>query len=112
MCEAYCYNANGLPEAQRISAKLGTWHDRGAEERLTVLTRKTKQKAVLVESFFCDNKDDYAKAKNLVWMSRKADRRGHSGKTSQLVAQPKAKYYIQAGAYGTKRKCRRNGEST
>ena len=32
-CETYCYNANGLPEAQRISAKLGTvWHDRGAEE--------------------------------------------------------------------------------
>ena len=66
-CEVYCYNANGLPEAQRISAKLGTvWHDRGAEERPGLYwTRKTKAKAVLVESFFCDNKDDYAKAKKL-----------------------------------------------
>ena len=53
-CEAYCYNANGLPEAQRISAKLGTvWHDRGAEERPGLYwTRKTKAKAVLVESCF------------------------------------------------------------
>ena len=89
-CEAYCYNANGLPEAQRISAKLGTvWHDRGAEERPGLYwTRKTKAKAVLVESFFCDNK---------------VIAEGILGKTITIAsAQPKAKYYIQAGAYGTK----------
>ena len=105
-CEAYCYNANGLPEAQRISAKLGTvWHDRGAEERPGLYwTRKTKAKAVLVESFFCDNKDDYAKAKKLGMDAHgKLIAEGILGKTITIApAQPKAKYYIQAGAYGTK----------
>ena len=105
-CEAYCYNANGLPEAQQISAKLGTvWHDRGAEERPGLYwTRKTKAKAVLVESFFCDNKDDYAKAKKLGMDAHgKLIAEGILGKTITIApAQPKAKYYIQAGAYGTK----------
>ena len=33
-CEAFSYNAEGLPIAQRISEKLGTiWHNRGAETR-------------------------------------------------------------------------------
>ena len=37
---------------------------------------------------------------------------GILGKTITIAsAQPKAKYYIQAGAYGTKRKCRCDGES-
>lgn len=101
-----CYNANGLPEAQRISAKLGTvWHDRGAEERPGLYwIRKTKAKAVLVESFFCDNKDDYAKAKKLGMDAHgKLIAEGILGKTITIApAQPKAKYYIQAGAYGTK----------
>ena len=105
-CEAFSYNANGLPEAQRISAKLGTvWHNRGAEERPGLYwTRKTKAKAVLVESFFCDNKDDYAKAKKLGMDAHgKLIAEGILGKTITIApAQPKAKYYIQAGAYGTK----------
>lgn len=105
-CEAFSYNANGLPEAQRISAKLGTvWHDRGAETRPGLYwTRKTKAKAVLVESFFCDNKDDYAKAKKLGMDAHgKLIAEGILGKTITIApAQPKAKYYIQAGAYGTK----------
>lgn len=102
-CEAYCYNANGLPEAQRISAKLGTvWHNRGAEIRPGLYwTRKTKAKAVLVESFFCDNKDDYAKAKKLGMDAHgKLIAEGIIGK--DIVAKPKAKYYIQAGAYSSK----------
>ena len=102
-CEAFSYNANGLPEAQRISAKLGTvWHNRGAEERPGLYwTRKTKAKAVLVESFFCDNKDDYAKAKKLGMDAHgKLIAEGILGK--DIVAKPKAKYYIQAGAYGSK----------
>ena len=105
-CEVYCYNAKGLPEAQRISAKLGTvWHDRGAKESPGLYwTRKTKAKAVLVESFFCDNKDDYAKAKKLGMDAHgKLIAEGILGKTITIApAQPKAKYYIQAGAYGTK----------
>ena len=79
--------------AQRISAKLGTiWHDRGAEIRTGLYwTRKTKAKAVLVESFFCDNKDDYAKAKK-TWHGCpwKADRRGHSGENDHSCASAKS----------------------
>ena len=105
-CEAYCYNANGLPEAQRISAKLGTvWHNRGAQERPGLYwTRKTKSKAVLVESFFCDNKDDYAKAKKLGMDAHgKLIAEGILGKEITITpAQTKAKYYIQAGAYASK----------
>ena len=102
-CEAYCYNANGLPEAQRINDKLGTvWHSRGAEARPGLYwTRKTRAKAVLVESFFCDNKDDYAKAKKLGMDAHgKLIAEGILGK--DIVTKPKAKYYIQAGAYGSK----------
>ena len=106
VCSYVSDNTNGLPEAQRISAKLGTvWHDRGAEERPGLYwTRKTKAKAVLVESFFCDNKDDYAKAKKLGMDAHgKLIAEGILGKTITIApAQPKAKYYIQAGAYGTK----------
>ena len=102
-CEAYAYNNAGLQVAQRISAKLGTiWHDRGAEIRTGLYwTRKTKAKAVLVESFFCDNKDDYAKAKKLGMDAHgKLIAEGIIGK--DIVAKPKTKYYIQAGAYSAK----------
>ena len=106
-CEAYCYNANGLPEAQRISAKLGTiWHNRGAEVRPGLYwTRKTKAKAVLVESFFCGNRDDYAKAQKLGMDAHgKLIAEGILGK--DIVVTPasvqKAKYCIQAGAYSAK----------
>ena len=106
-CEAYCYNANGLPEAQRISAKLGTiWHNRGAEVRPGLYwTRKTKAKAVLVESFFCDNRDDYAKAQKLGMDAHgKLIAEGISGKDIVVTPAPvqKAKYCIQAGAYSAK----------
>ena len=64
-------------------------------------TRKTKAKAVLVESFFCDNKDDYAKAKKLGMDAHgKLIAEGIIGK--DIVAKPKAKYYIQAGVYSIK----------
>lgn len=105
-CEAYAYNNAGLQVAQRISAKLGTiWYNRGAEIRTGLYwTRKTKAMAVLVESFFCDSADDYAKAKKLGMDAHgKLIAEGILGKTITIaLAQPKAKYYIQAGAYGTK----------
>ena len=104
-CEAYAYSNAGLQVAQRISAKLGTiWHNRGAEIRNLYWTRKTKAKAVLVESFFCDNKDDYVKAQKLGMDAHgKLIAEGILGKTITIApAQPKAKYYIQAGAYETK----------
>lgn len=66
-CEAYAYNEEGKKVAERICKKLGTvWKNRGAEIKTGLYwTRKTKNKAVLIESFFCDNAKDYAKAKKL-----------------------------------------------
>lgn len=106
-CEAYAYNNAGLQVAQRISAKLGTiWHDRGAEIRIGLYwTRKTKAMAVLVESFFCDNRDDYAKAQKLGMDAHgKLIAEGILGKDIVVTPAPvqKAKYCIQAGAYSAK----------
>ena len=65
--EAYAYNSEGLKVAEAICKKLGTvWKNRGAQIKTGLYwTRKTKAKAVLIESFFCDNSSDYAKAKKL-----------------------------------------------
>ena len=65
--EAYAYNSEGLKVAEAICKKLGTvWKNRGAQIKTGLYwTRKTKAKAVLIESFFCDNASDYAKAKKL-----------------------------------------------
>ena len=104
-CEAYAYNNAGLQVAQRISAKLGTiWHDRGAEIRTGLYwTRKTKAIEVLIESFFCDSANDYAKAKKLGMDAHgKLIAEGILGKTITVAPAQKAKYYIQAGAYSAK----------
>ena len=65
--EAYAYNSEGLKVAEAICKKLGTvWKNRGAQIKTGLYwTRKTKAKAVLIESFFCDNREDYNKAKKL-----------------------------------------------
>lgn len=65
--EAYAYNEAGLKVADTICKKLGTiWHNRGPQIKPGLYwTRKTNAKAVLIESFFCDNVSDYAKAKKL-----------------------------------------------
>ena len=65
--EAYAYNSEGLKVAESICKKLGTvWKNRGAQIKTGLYwTRKTKAKAVLIESFFCDNREDYNKAKKL-----------------------------------------------
>lgn len=102
-CEAYAYNNAGLQVAQRICNKLGTiWHNRGQQIKTGLYwTRKTKAKAVLIESFFCDSADDYAKAKNLGMDAHaKLIAEGILGK--DIVIAPAQKYYIQAGAYKSK----------
>jgi N-acetylmuramoyl-L-alanine amidase len=102
-CEAYAYNNAGLQVAQQICAKLGTvWHNRGAKIKTGLYwTRKTKAKAVLIESFFCDNKDDYAKAQKLGMDAHgKLIAEGILGK--DIVIAPAQKFYIQAGAYKSK----------
>lgn len=101
-CEAYAYNDAGLQIANRISAKLGTiWLNRGGQIRTGLYwTRKTKAKSVLVESFFCDSAEDYAKAQKLGMDAHgKLIAEGIVGKDIEAVY---PKYWIQSGAYGSK----------
>lgn len=105
-CEAYAYNEAGLQVAQRISEKLGTvWHNRGAEiNKGLYWTRKTRAKAVLVESFFCDSVEDCTKAQKLGFDAHgRLIAEGILGKDIlEVKTQQKAKYYIQAGAYSSR----------
>lgn len=67
-CEVLHYDNNkGLEYAKRISYKLGTqFNNRGAKRRTDLyILRDTYPTAVLVESFFCDNKGDYEIATRL-----------------------------------------------
>lgn len=66
-CEAYAYSESGLKFARDICKKLeAVWDGRGAKISTGLYwTRKTKAKAVLIESFFCDYKPDCDKAKKL-----------------------------------------------
>lgn len=117
-CEAYAYNEKGLEIAKRICKKLeSVWYNRKPQIRKDLYwTKKTKAKAVLIESFFCDNKDDYAKAKKLGFDAHgKLIAEGIIG--SDIVVKEEApvfadgttkvesdaiKYRVQIGAYKTK----------
>ncbi|MFQ4753680.1 N-acetylmuramoyl-L-alanine amidase, partial [Clostridioides difficile] len=75
--EVLYYSNKGLEYATRICDKLGTvFKNRGAklDKRLYILN-SSKPTAVLIESFFCDNKEDYDKAKKL----------GHEGIAKLIV---------------------------
>lgn len=120
-CEAYAYNEAGLKAAKQICEKLGTvWTNRGAQVKTGLYwTRKTKARAVLIESFFCDSKSDYEKAKKLGFDAHgKLIAEGIVGKsisgnagsgstqttTSTKVESDAIKYHVQAGAFKTKSK--------
>lgn len=115
--EAYAYNEAGKKVAEAICAKLGTvWKNRGAKINASLYwTRKTKAKAVLIESFFCDNAGDYQKAKNLgmdahgkliaegiIGKSISGQTKSVSSKKEQTTGT--IKYYVQAGAFQNKDK--------
>ena len=114
-CEAYAYNEAGKEVAARICEKLGTiWDNRGAQIKTGLYwTRKTNAKAVLIESFFCDSKADYEKAKELGFDAHaKLIAEGIIGKNitgdisantnSESTKKPTTKYYVQVGAYAKK----------
>lgn len=109
-CEAYAYNDAGKEVATAICEKLGTvWKNRGAKISTNLYwTRKTKAKAVLIESFFCDNADDYTKAKNFGYDAHaKLIAEALIGKdikstTTNKVESPAIKYRVQCGAYKSK----------
>ncbi|MCC0659237.1 N-acetylmuramoyl-L-alanine amidase [Clostridioides difficile] len=65
--EVMYYSNKGLEYATRICKKLGTvFRNRGAKlDKGLYILNSSKPTAVLIESFFCDNKDDYEKAKKL-----------------------------------------------
>lgn len=120
-CEAYAYNEAGLEVADAICKKLGTvWTNRGQQIKTGLYwTRKTKAKAVLIESFFCDNAADYQKAKNLgmdahgkliaegiIWksISGQSESATESGMEEHPAAAPTILHYVQAGAFANKEK--------
>ena len=114
--EAYAYNDEGLKVAESICAKLETvWgrHDQGSYIRTGLYwTRKTKAKAVLIESFYCDNKSDYGKAKKLGFDAHgkliaegiigKSISGGTSNAGSAGNVESAVKYTVQVGAYSKK----------
>lgn len=116
-CEAYAYNDAGLKVAKAICEKLGTvWHNRGPQIKTGLYwTRKTKAKAVLIESFFCDSKSDYEKAKKLGFDAHGkliaegiigksiSGSAGNSGSASgSSGTNSTVKYTVQIGAYSKK----------
>jgi len=117
--EVYAYNAEGLKVADRICKKLATvWTDRGVQIKTGLYwTRKTKAKAVLIESFFCDSKADYQKAQKLGMdahaklIAEGIIGKSISGSTSKPSSKPaapvkpagKAMYIVQAGAFSNKK---------
>lgn len=112
-CEAYAYNDAGLKVADSICKKLGTvWHNRGPQIKTGLYwTRKTRAKAVLIESFFCDNKSDYEKAKTLGFDAHgKLIAEGILGKNitenagsgASVGVSGEVKYTVQCGAFSVK----------
>ncbi|TFZ99670.1 N-acetylmuramoyl-L-alanine amidase [Clostridioides difficile] len=65
--EVLYYSNKGLEYATRICKKLGTvFKNRGAKlDKSLYILNSSKPTAILIESFFCDNKEDYEKAKKL-----------------------------------------------
>ncbi|HBG4840127.1 TPA: N-acetylmuramoyl-L-alanine amidase [Clostridioides difficile] len=65
--EVLYYSNKGLEYATRICDKLGTvFKNRGAKlDKSLYILNSSKPTAILIESFFCDNKEDYEKAKKL-----------------------------------------------
>lgn len=65
--EVYYKTSSGKTYAKRVQKKLATlFRDRGAKQINNLyFLNGTKPPAILVESFFCDNKDDYKKGKDM-----------------------------------------------
>lgn len=116
--EAYAYNEAGKKVAEAICAKLGTvWKNRGAKISTGLYwTRKTKARAVLIESFFCDNASDYQKAKNLGMdahgklIAEGIIGKNISGSAAGSTSNPgkvesnEIKFYVQTGAFNSRKK--------
>lgn len=70
--EVYYKTSSGEKYAKRIQKKLSTlFRDRGAKKTDSLyFLNGTKPPAILVESFFCDNKDDYKKGKDIDKVAR------------------------------------------
>ncbi len=68
-CEVWYYpsSAMGMQYANSVCNKLGTvWINRGVKESKTLYwLRKTFAPSILIESFFCDNRNDYLNAVKL-----------------------------------------------
>lgn len=105
--EVYYMSEVGKRYADAVVSKLGTvFHNRGSVENPHLyMLNKTKAPAILIESFFCDNKSDYEKAKQAGFdrLGRKIAEGIHGStiKTDDEVEDAKI-YYVQVGAYRVK----------
>ena len=70
--EVYYKTSSGKTYAKRVQKKLATlFKNRGTKQIDNLyFLNGTKPPAILVESFFCDNKDDYKKGKDLEKVAR------------------------------------------
>lgn len=96
-CEYYPNDSKGKAIATRLCSeyrKLG-FTDRGAKERGDLyIINSTRATAVLIESFFCDNKSDYELAKKLGYSTiAKAIATGLTGQHATGTAPAKFKGY-------------------
>ena len=116
--EAYVYSNANIGIANAVCSKLGTvWSNRGGKVNSSLYwTRKTKAKAVLIESFFCDSASDYQKAKDLGMdahgkliaegiIGKDISGTASAGTNDPVKVESDAiKYYVQAGAFKSKEK--------
>ena len=108
--EVYYKTNAGKPYAERVVNKLAQYFtNRGAIQRDNLyMLRRTKAPAILIESFFCDSKADYEKAKNVGYDAiGKAIAEGVCNQTFTSVKPSastgkKINYKVQVGAYNKK----------
>lgn len=108
--EVYYKTEKGRPYAERVVNKLSQYFtNRGAIKRDNLyMLNRTKAPAILIESFFCDSKSDYEKAKQVgynnvaIAIAEGINGKAISTKETLAVAKPTTTYKVQVGAYKNK----------
>lgn len=92
--EVYYKTSSGKTYAKRVQKKLSMlFRDRGAKQIDNLyFLNGTKPPAILVESFFCDNKDDYKKGKDMEKVAKLIAEGINGGKIAEKKAAEKPPY--------------------
>lgn len=99
--EVYYYDdGDGKKTAKRVVEKLGTlFKNRGAKQNKSFyMLSDTVATAILIESFFCDNKSDYEKGKDV----RKVAKLISEGIHGKAIATTPNKSEVSSGSEGVK----------